>query len=58
MELLTYMCTAFLVLWHGMFVAINRMGRHTPHAWRLLWLCTTTMAAALLTAPLFGISPV
>jgi len=55
--LLINIAAALLILVRGMFFAINRMDRCTPHGMRLAWLGITTGALGIIVGPLYGIHP-
>jgi uncharacterized membrane protein HdeD (DUF308 family) len=57
MLLAVYFAAALLILLRGLFVAINRMGRHTAPATRAAWLLLTTGAVDIVVGPLFGRVP-
>jgi hypothetical protein len=57
MLLAVYFAAALLILLRGLFVAINRMGRHTAAATRAAWLLLTTGAVDIVVGPLFGRVP-
>jgi len=55
--LLINLAAAIVILVRGLFFAINRMDRCTPHGMRLAWLVMTTGALGAIVGPLYGVRP-